>query len=184
MTEDEYKALVAHESSGALLVGVERPFARRFYTDVPVTRIKQETGEAPYFEKMVVWFAFISSPVALLSSFALSALAFGWWALLAIPLSAIVYFLLMARAPHGKSKMRGLNFLLVLVIVNVTFIDFSSSPFVPWYAIAVAYSFWAYRFLYAASATLLRAFILRNQRAFEFAREHIVVKETTGTTSP
>ena len=179
MTEDEYKALVAHANSGALLIGVDRAFARKFYTDVPLAKIKEETGEVPYFEKIVVWFAFISAPIALFASLTLSALAFRWWAVLAIPLSAIVYFVFAAESSRGQTRMLGVSIVLALAIASL-FTNFFSSQSVPWYATAVAFAFWAQRLVYCGSATLLRAFILRNQRALEFTREHIVVKETTG----
>ena len=179
MTEDEYKTLVARANSGAPLVGVDRAFARKFYTDVPLSRIKEETGEVPYFEKLVVWFAFISAPIALFASFALSALAFRYWAALAIPLSAIVYFVFAGQSSMAHRKMLGVSIVLALAIASL-FTNFFSSQFVPWYAIAVAFAFWAQRLVYCAATTLLRAFILRNQQALEFTREHIVVKETTG----
>ena len=179
MTEDEYKAFVAHAKSGTLLIGIDRAFARRFYTDVPLTRIKEETGEAPYFEKIVVWFAFISAPIALLASFILSVLAFRWWAVLAIPLSAIVYFGFAGDSSRGQTRMLGVSIVLALAIASL-FTNFFSSQSVPWYATAVAFAFWAQRLVYCGATTLLRAFILRNQRALEFTREHIAVKETTG----
>ena len=179
MTEDEYKAFVAHANSGTLLIGIDRAFARKFYTDIPLSRIKEKTGEVPHFEKIVVWFAFISAPIALFASFALSALAFRWWTALAIPLSAIVYFVVAAESSRSTSRMLGVSIVLVLAIASL-FTNFFSSQFVPWYATAVAFAFWAQRLVYCGATTLLRAFILRNQRALEFTREHIVVKETTG----
>ena len=126
MTEDEYKAFVAHAKSGTLLIGIDRAFARRFYTDVPLTRIKEETGEAPYFEKIVVWFAFISAPIALLASFILSVLAFRWWAVLAIPLSAIVYFGFAGDSSRGQTRMLGVSIVLALAIASL-FTNFFSS---------------------------------------------------------
>ena len=180
MTEDQYKALVARVESGSLLIGIDRAFARKFYTDVPLSRIEEDTGEGPYLEKVVVWFAFVSAPIALFASFVLSALVFRYWAALVIPLSAIVYFFLAARSSVGDSRMLSVSILLALAIASL-FTNFFSSQFVPWYAIAVAFAFWAERLMYCAATTFLRAFILRNQRAFEFTEgPQIVVKETTG----
>ncbi len=79
--------------------------------------------------------------------------------------------------------MLGVSILLALAIASL-FTNFFSSQLVPWYAIAVAFAFWAQRLVYCAATILLRAFILRNQRALEFTRNHIVVRETTGAGAP
>ena len=79
----------------------------------------------------------------------------------------------------GQTRMLGVSIVLALAIASL-FTNFFSSQSVPWYATVVAFAFWAQRLVYCGATTLLRAFILRNQRALEFTREHIVVKETPG----
>ncbi|HXH24686.1 MAG TPA: hypothetical protein VNI78_05515, partial [Vicinamibacterales bacterium] len=64
MNDAEYTALVQSAYDGRALIGVDRVFARRLYTDVPTSAIENATGEAPYLEKLVVWFAFVAAPVA------------------------------------------------------------------------------------------------------------------------
>lgn len=176
MNEDEYRVFVSQVNSGALLIGVDRAIARKFYTDIPLSKIEEETGEAPYFEKMVVWFAFISAPIALLASFVLSLLAFRWWAVLAIPLSVILYFFFQGQSSMPGRGMLGISILLALS-VGTLFTGFFSSKLVPWYLIAVVFALWASRIVYCAATTFLRSFVLRNQRALEFIREHIHVRE-------
>ena len=80
---------------------------------------------------------------------------------------------------QGQTRILGVSIVIALAIASL-FTNFFSSQSVPWYATAVAFAFWAQRLVYCGAATLLRAFILRNQRALEFTREHIVVKEATG----
>ena len=53
----EHKELIELEQQGKILIGVDRAMARKFYTDTPVSTITEETGEAPYFEKIIIWFA-------------------------------------------------------------------------------------------------------------------------------
>lgn len=176
MTENEYKTLVEQVYSNALQIGIDRAVARRFYTHIPLYKIKEETGETPYFAKMVVWFAFLSAPVALIASFILSVLAFHWWAALAIPLSIVIYSLYYGQSsmPHGG--ILWISALLALAIGSI-FTRIFSSHFAPWYFIAFNFSLWASRLVYIAAKMLLMAFVLRNQRAFEFMGEDIHIRE-------
>jgi hypothetical protein len=176
MTEDEYKTFVDQAYSGALLIGIDRAVARKFYTDIPLSRIEEKTGEAPYFEKMVIWFAFVTAPAALLASFVLSVIAFQWWAVLAIPISVLVYFIFSGQSSMPGGGMLGFSILLAIAI-GTLFTSFFASPLAPWYFIAVTFSLWASRLLYTAATAFLRGFVLRNQRALEFMGEQIHIRE-------
>lgn len=176
MTESEYKTFVEQAYSGALMIGIDRSVARKFYTDIPLSKIVEETGEAPYFEKMVVWFAFLSAPISLLGSFVLSVLAFYWWAALAIPLSMLIYSIFSGQSSMPRGGMLGISVLLALAIGSL-FTHLFASPFTPWYFAVATFSLWASRLLYSTSTAFLRAFVLRNQRALEFVGEHIHIRE-------
>jgi len=179
MTEGEYKDFVDRASSGALLVGIDRAIARKFYIDIPLSKIEEETGESLYVEKLVVWFTFLSAPVALLASFVLSVVAFHWWAGLAIPVSIVLYVAFLGLSSMPRGGMLGISILLALAI-GALFTDVFSSAFVPWYFVAVIFSFWTSRLVYSVATAFLRSFILRNQRAFEFLGEHIHIREREG----
>ena len=71
--------------------------------------------------------------------------------------------------------MLGITILLVLS-VGTLFTGYFSVKFVPWFFIALSFALWASRLVYCAATSFLRAFVLRNQRALEFIREHIHVK--------
>lgn len=176
MTESEYKTFVDQVYSGALLIGIDRSIARKFYIDIPMIKIKEETGEAPYFEKFVVWFAFLSAPIALLASFVLSVFAFHWWAAIAIPLSIFIFFVFWRQSSMPRGGMLGVSLLLALVIGSL-FTNFYASPFAHWYLISVTFSLWALRLLYCVATSFLLLFVLRNQRALEFMGEHIRIRE-------
>jgi len=179
MTEDEYRDIVARATSGELLIGVDRAVARKFYTDIPLSKIKEETGEAPYFEKMVTWFAFFSAPLALLASFVLSVFVFRWWSAFVIPLSVIVCWIFYGLSSLPHRGMFGISTLLALSIGNL-FVTPFMPPLAPWHLIAVVYSLWASRLVYCATTALFLALVLRNQRAFEYMREHLHMKEDGG----
>jgi hypothetical protein len=175
MTDKEYKDLVGQVNSGALLVGVDRAVARRFYTDVSLSRIEEETGEAPYLEKMVIWLAYLTSPISLLASVVLSILAFSWWAVLAIPASVGIYLFWAGQSSMPQRGMLVVSILLAVAIGSL-FMPFFTSPFICWYLIAMVYALWSSRLTYCAATTSLLGFVLRNQRAFEYMAEDIRVK--------
>lgn len=176
MDEEEYRDFVSQVNSGVLLVGVDRAFARKFYTDIPLSKIIEETGEVPYFEKLVVWLAFLSAPITLLASCILSVLAFRWFAILVIPVSIIVYFFFSGQSSMPGRGMLGISILLALA-VGTLFTNLFSSQFVPLYLIAAVFSLWASRLVYCAAKTFILNFVLRNQRALEFIRDHIQVRQ-------
>jgi len=51
MTEQEHKEIVKLEGQGRLALGIDRAFARKFYTDVPLATIAEKTGGTVYLEK-------------------------------------------------------------------------------------------------------------------------------------
>jgi hypothetical protein len=49
----KHREIVQLEEQGRLIIGVDRVMARKFYIDIPISRIEKETGEAPYLEKTI-----------------------------------------------------------------------------------------------------------------------------------
>jgi hypothetical protein len=150
--------------------------ARKLYTDVPLSRITEETGEAPYFEKMVVFGAFVGGPLALLASFVMAALAFGWWAALAIPVSVVIYFVFAGASSMPKQGMGGVSVVLALAILSL-YLRWFLSDYVGWYAVFVVFALWNARLVYAAATYFIRAFVIRNRRAYDFLAPHIHLRE-------
>lgn len=176
MIAEEFQALVARIHSGAVVVGVDRSMARKFYTDVPLSRIQAETGEAPYFEKFIVFGAMIGGPLALLASFVFGVLAFSWWAGLAIPASILIYVVFSGDSSMPRGGMGGVSTLLGLAAFGV-YLNWFPSHYAGWYAVLLAAAFWNARLVYAAATHFIRAFVVRNRRAYEFLAEHIHLRE-------
>lgn len=176
MTDDEYRQLVSQAQNGTLLIGLDRSVARKFYTDVPLKHVERETGEAPYFEKIVVLGAFLFAPLSLAASFVLAVLAFGWWAALAIPVSLVAYFLFSGQSSMPNRWMVGVTLILVIVVA-ATLLRAFPSEYIAWYFVSLAFSFWAAHLVYAAATLFLRSFVLRNKKAFEMVAPHIHVRE-------
>ena len=118
MTDEEYQALLSRVYSGRVLVGIDRTLARQLYTDVPVSRIMEETGEAPYFQRTIVLGAQICGQLALLASLVFAVLAFSWWAVLVIPVCIVVYFRFLARSAMPGGGMVGVSVLVGLSLLG------------------------------------------------------------------
>ena len=101
----EYKAFVQSVYDGRLLVGVDRIFARELYTEISTSEIEEATGEKPRLAKLVVWFAYLASPLAMLISAILAAFSFRWWALLIVPLCLLGWMINSMAARRGSSSM-------------------------------------------------------------------------------
>ena len=178
MTDEEYQALVVQIKSGSLLIGVDRAMARKLYTDVSLSRITQETGETPYLEKIVVFGAFVGGPLALLASFVMAALAFGWWATLAIPVSIVVYALFAGASSMPKQGMGGVSVVLASAMLSL-YLRWFPSGYVGWYVVLVVFALWNARLVYAAATYFIRAFVIRNRRAYDFLAPHIHLREVS-----
>lgn len=176
MNDAEYKAFVQSAYQGRLLVGVDRVFARKLYTDVSTSAIEEATGEAPYLEKLVVWFAFLASPLALLGSVVLAAFAFRWWALLVVPLACLWWMFNRSMSVRGGSSIWFLT-LAVIAAMTVHFMSLLPSPWMSGFVAAFVFAMWCDRLLCCASTWFLRAFVLRNQRALQAFNEGLTIRE-------
>jgi hypothetical protein len=172
MTEDEYRQLVSQAYKGTLLIGLDRANARKFYTDIPLKNVEQQTGEVPYVEKVVVMGAFLGAPLALVASCFLGVLAFGWWAVPAIPLSLVIYFFFSMYSSVPNRWMAGITPIL-LTIIAATALKAFATNYVAWYFVSLALSLWLSYFVYAAATAFLRAFVLRNKKAWEMVEPDI-----------
>ncbi len=166
MNDSDYKTLVESAYDGRVVVGVDRAFARKLYTDVATSAIEEATGEAPYVEKLVVWFAFVAAPVAMLGSTVAAAFAFGWWALVIIPAALVWWMFNKSMSVRGGSPIWFLT-LLVVAAVGVHFVKLLPSPWMSGFLALFALAMWCDRLLYWASTFFLRALVLRNRQALE-----------------
>ena len=176
MNDTEYKAFVQSAYQGRLLVGVDRVFARKLYTDVATAAIEKATGEAPYLEKLVVWFAFLASPFAILSSAVLGVVGFRWWAFLVLPVAFLWWMGNRGDSVRRDSSMWLLT-LAVIASVVVHFTGLLPNQWMSGFVAVFAFAMWCDRLLYCSSTVFLRCFVLRNPRALEAFGEGITVRD-------
>lgn len=171
-----HSELVNQEQQGKLLIGIDRPFARRFYTETPIATVLAETGEAPYFEKHTTFSVFFGGPLLLLSACISAAMFFAWWAALAIPVFLFIWIGFHSASSDGRSGSIGISIVLISFLI-LSFTSLLPLSFAVTFSLFLA-SLWCSRVLYLASTVFLRCFILRNARAFEILRNAITLKDS------
>lgn len=176
MNDAEYKAFVESAYDGRVLIGVDRVFARRLYTDLATSRIQEATGEGPYLEKFVVWAAFLAAPISMAGTAVVAAFAFGWWTIVVIPASFVCWLLNKSMSVRAGSTMWFLT-LLVVAATGAHFLKVLPSAWVSGFFIFFAMAMWCDRLLYWASTLFLRAFVLRNPRALSAFADGITIRE-------
>lgn len=173
--ELEYEDIIRLERQGKILVGVDRPSARRFYTDIPMSEIEEKTGEAPYFEKIVVWFFFIAGPISLVFSIILGFLILKWWGILFLLLNPIIFFIYSSASVTGGARIYGISIILI-VSICVNFFNIFENNLIPLLIMVLVFSLWCARSIYCSSTFFLRSFVIRNERAFQYLSDHLVIK--------
>lgn len=174
MTEQEHKELVRLEEEGKVCLGVDRVFARRFYTQTPLRLIEAEIGEAPHFEKMVVYTAFVGAPVLVLAMAGFSILYFGWWSLLIVPLAVLLWGWYQSLSCMGEVRFLWISLLLAAAVG--VYVSGVVSRRVSLVALLFVGALWMSRLLYISSTFFLRAVVVRNYKAFLWLRDQIIVR--------
>jgi len=108
---------------------------------------------------------------------ALSIWSFGWWSLLAIPLAGVVWLSCACSSSRGNARLLPITLLAIVVVVGLVLLDIVAPM-----ALAIGLvllAAWLHRFAYVAATILLRAFVIRNSRAFEFLSDGITLKPTS-----
>jgi hypothetical protein len=174
VTQEEHAQLIREQADGRLLFGIDRAFARRFFTDVPLRTIERATGEATYLEKLVVFGAFIAAPICLLIAGVFGVLYFRWWSILIVPVTIAVWLLFSGTSSMGGSRLFGISLVTLAGVALHVFGSFDSRFTL--FLLFVAAAFWLNRFMYLAATMFLRALIIRSHQAFSFLHDHITIK--------
>jgi hypothetical protein len=174
MTDSEYQRFVASVYAGRSIVGVDRQYARKLYTDIPFSAIEAKTGEGPTLEKTVVWATVIASPLLLVACFALAISAFGWWSLIVITACASAWLMNGAMSVRGGASGWPLTLMLAATLVAYA-LDVTPDRLVQ-LALLFVGSLWAQRMLYVASTWFLRLAVLRNHKAMDAFRDRLTIQ--------
>lgn len=165
--------------AGRVAIGVDRAFARRFYTDQDLAFIQGRTGERPTADWAIVRGFWFVGPIALIVASILAIVALRGWALLAIPIGVIGFHKYQGRSSIGNAPLFGISWMFVVAaLIFVT--DEPSNRAATGTVAAYFLALWSLRFMYVMAAARLRAFVLRNHRAFAWLRGEITIRTIHG----
>lgn len=174
--QDEHATFVTLAESGRLLVGVDRVFARRFYTDTPLNTINANTGEAPYLEKLLVMTAFVGGPVLLALACVWIAYIIRWWAIIALPGAVAAWIAFYAASCRRNASLGWVSVVAIGLALAATLKLFAHGQLFGALAVYVS-ALWMARFVYVSATFFLRAFVIRNSQAFHWLRDEIHTRE-------
>jgi energy-converting hydrogenase Eha subunit B len=166
MNESEHKQFVEAFEAQRTTIAVDRVFARKLYTSVPIDTMERTIGEVPYFEKGVVCCALFASPVVLVAGIAFFVLGLRWWALVVAPIAVTLWFANRARSKAASAGIGTITLLLVVALADC-FVGLVHNAWVSAGLVSLMLALWCDRLVYVASAHFLRTQVLRNRRALE-----------------
>lgn len=173
----KHERFTALYRQGKLAVYVDRKLARKFFTHIPVSMIQKETGESCYFERLIVWLAYLLSPVALIASLALGFFAFHYLGFISLIICPLVYVLFSSSSLRNQSGLPGISLLLIAAIV-IHVLSPSRHFLITRFAVVYLFSLWSVRFEYCMAETLLKAFVFRNRKAYDYLSKYLMIQET------
>jgi hypothetical protein len=176
MDEEQHRQLRLRAERDEVLIGIDRPAARTFYTNVSLSRMRELTGESPLATKAAVMAAFVCGPLFLLGAIVLAFFAFGWWALAVAPAAIVIYFMYHGTSSLGSSRLLPITFVVAAVGV-VWLVGIVGNASAVAAAFLLSLSLWCSRFLYVGATTFLRFLVLRSPRAFEALEEVVTVRD-------
>jgi hypothetical protein len=179
ITQQEYQELVKRAYEGKILLGVDRALARKVYTNLSLAKIREFTGETPYFEKAVVLFAFVGGPLLALISAVLAVASFHWWAFLIVPACLGVWLVYKGVSSRGNAGMVFISLALAGSFAAY-FAHLMPTKLAGIFLISFVAALWCERLVYCAGSFFLRAFVLRNIKAFNTFNEGLSIVSDKG----
>lgn len=178
ITDAEYERFVQAVHARRTLIGVDRAFAKKLYTSVPMDTMERTIGEVPYFEKGIVCCAVFASPVLLFAAIVLSVFGIGWWAMLAAPIATAAWIFNRKRSASDEAGIALLTLSLLAPVVLPLF-GWVGSAWVLGALASFLLALWCDRLIYVASSSFLRKQVLRNRRALAAYAEGLSIRNVS-----
>lgn len=159
MNQLEHATFKSLAESRKLLIGVDPAIARAFFCESRYATARSAIGDSILWNRRLVVAMMFLSPLFLFVSFGLAVRAFGWWSLLAIPFSLLIWF-----AQGGRASLGGAVVTPMLVLAIGAVLLFLG-PVFQWSA-ALLLCKGCDQLKYAWAVRSFRALVVRNETAF------------------
>jgi hypothetical protein len=183
MTNSEHEDFARRANADEVLIGVEPAIARRLLMNSSSDTLNEEIGERLTLERTVVTAAYWLGSLAVLASIPTAVLAFSWWSIVIIPVTAIACWVYYGKASSGRQKLQRVTCSFILAVMmcfqHPTFLvrygatNSRSRNIFMWLACVTAVFFFA-RMTFASASLFVRCLVVRNARAFEWLNEKAV----------
>jgi len=167
----EHDEMVRLHHAGDLLIGIDRPAARRFFTRLSLEGIAGLIGERPFIEWFTVRSSFALFHLATAASLVLAVLAFRWFALIVVPVTIAFMALWWAASSTGFRRLRWPLLLLIAAVINLSFFASVGKLYVGLWFLVLTAGIFLITFTYNSAGFFLRLLVLRNERAYRLCTE-------------
>ena len=159
----DYDTFRTAAEKGEITVGVEPAIARRFFTDDKYAEFRSSVREQLILERFIVTASLILGPLILVASFWWAWSAFGWWSVLVIPVTALLWFI-----QHGATSVgRPAFWALASSVGLLLFLDLGQKPNPVYLWLTALFSaVLMSRVAYQCASSFLRSLVLRNRKAY------------------
>jgi hypothetical protein len=166
--------LVEAERTGSILLGVDRSFAWRLWTGVPIAAFGDHTNSPlPYAQKAMIAGCLLGAPLMFVTAIVSLVLGFGWWATLAaIPLGLV--WMAYSGASYQPGRSNTIVLITTLIVGVLGFTDAVSMSVVK-PATYLLVSLMLQRGTYLLSLGFTRALVLQSEAAFHWLREGLTI---------
>ena len=121
-----------------------------------------------------MFLCYFGGPIALIVASVFSVIHFHWWSIVVIPILALFWFVYFSKSSTGAASGRLITVALAIAIAVHIFNPFGWNSTL--FFLFAALAFWFGRMLYIAATFFLRAFVIRNYRAYNLLADAIVVR--------
>jgi len=160
-----YQDFVRREGKGEFLMDVEPVVARKLFTDMDHSVIKEKINESLFTERFLVKTCWFLEFICLFAAIILSIFALKWYSIIAIPLMVVVFAVLSGEASMGKQSMGDAVFLVAVCFSLAYYLSDRGMAMIVWLIILpLPYLF--IRSTYKLATMFLRLLSVRNEKAF------------------
>jgi hypothetical protein len=170
-SESEYSEIIKLVESGQVLIGIHTSGAVHFL-DKSKNEMEQLIGEPADFARLPVRWSLYLGSLSFYASFFFAIKAFGWWALLAIPLSFAVFALRYAFSQLGRQRIASTVLFTIVSLIIVATVDSSI-----WLKLWIAFNIFtivSFKLMFYFAQHLLRSLVARNYKAFSILEGTLV----------
>lgn len=171
VTMEQWNRAVEGQRSGDLTMFIDVSAFRQVLCSGDPAKISELMGRDVSAVLRAIRFLSSAPTLGFLAAATFAVLAFRWWAVLAVPLAALVVFGYLSRASRGKQELLPISLVLFATLAAAALAG-SEHPWHAAFAVAVAVTLFLTRLLYVITSRLVFAACESSYRFFSLFYLH------------